>query len=402
MRRLISRKELLLGTMARELKGICGSAAVVLVVLGGVVGYGVLYNLLYAPNVVREVAVAVVDESFDESSRKWTRMLDATPQAKVYVSADNIQYANELLSGGKVEAVVKIPRDFDRKIVRGEQPTVEVVASTASLLCYEAVAEATAAVMLEMNAQKGAEMVAQLPVEVASKISQTATIQPLGTALFNTSRGYAQYLLPAVLVVIICQTLTMAVVMRMGADKRSGRVAFYGSRGVGLGSMCIVIGAKVMVYMAIYSVLIIFLFGLVPKVFGLPQLANAQEFGWVLVPTLISTILIALTISRFFEDSDSPLLVITFFSVGLILLAGISYPLGKMPLLWQIMHYALPAPTTISAYVSVNCMDAVAADVGIELRVLWAQCLCYLLTAALAMRHNVTNKGRKKGKSLVD
>lgn len=51
-----------------EFKTISGSSAIVLVLMGGIFMYGLLYNYMYAPDVVRNVPVVVVDNSKTELS----------------------------------------------------------------------------------------------------------------------------------------------------------------------------------------------------------------------------------------------------------------------------------------------------------------------------------------------
>ena len=63
-----------------EFKTIAGSYAILLVLMGGIFVYGLLYNYMYAPDLVRKVPVAVVDHSHSELSRHYVRLLDATPQ----------------------------------------------------------------------------------------------------------------------------------------------------------------------------------------------------------------------------------------------------------------------------------------------------------------------------------
>ena len=46
-----------------EFKTIAGSYAILLVLMGGIFVYGLLYNYMYAPDLVRKVPVAVVDHS---------------------------------------------------------------------------------------------------------------------------------------------------------------------------------------------------------------------------------------------------------------------------------------------------------------------------------------------------
>ena len=68
----------------REYWAISTSYAVLLVLMGGIFVYGLLYNYMYAPNIVTDVPVAVVDNSHSELSRNFIRWLDATPQAEIY------------------------------------------------------------------------------------------------------------------------------------------------------------------------------------------------------------------------------------------------------------------------------------------------------------------------------
>ena len=71
----------------REFLAISTSYAVLLVLMGGIFVYGLLYNYMYAPNIVTDVPVAVVDNSHSELSRDFIRWLDATPQAEIFSQA---------------------------------------------------------------------------------------------------------------------------------------------------------------------------------------------------------------------------------------------------------------------------------------------------------------------------
>ena len=65
--------------------------------------YGLLYNYMYAPNIVTDVPVAVVDNSHSELSRNFIRWLDATPQAEIYDQAIDYHEAKEWMKEGKVQ-----------------------------------------------------------------------------------------------------------------------------------------------------------------------------------------------------------------------------------------------------------------------------------------------------------
>ena len=106
----------------------------------------------------------------------------------------------------------------------------------------------------------------------------------------------------------------------------------------------------------------------------------------LLVPYMLATSLFAQAFGRLFGDRDSPLLLITFFSVGLIFVSGISYPLELLPEGWRVAHYLLPAAPATLAFVEVGSMGASVADIAPQLTVLWSQTALYLLFATLPSR----------------
>lgn len=365
-----------------EFREIVRSPAVVMVLLGGVVLYGVLYNLLYAPNVVREAPIVVVNESNSHLSRTLIHLIDASPSAEVMAVYGNPSEGQRALRDDTAQAMVYLPRDFAERIGRGEQGIFITLSTTATLLYYEATAGAVADAMLALNDEVRDSMVWMLPEEVRLSIANRQQINTEGITLFNPSKGYADYLIPVVLVVIVFQTLVMAVTMVAGRRRATGRSLLRGAKSGYLARATIVVG-RCTLHTAIYTLLGLFLLGLIPRLFGLPHLAPATTLVALFVPLVLATSFFAQAFGRLFADSDAPILVITFFSVGLIFLAGISFPLALMPTLWQVAHYLLPAPPAILAFVKAEAMGAPLSAITPQIATLWLQTVIYFLLATL-------------------
>lgn len=90
-----------------------------------------------------------------------------------------------------------------------------------------------------------------------------------------------------------------------------------------------------------------------------------------------------------FSDSDAPLLLVAFFSVGLIFLSGVSYPLELMPWYWQWIHYMVPAAPGTLAFVKINSMGASMSEISQQYIILWIQCAIYFVLACRAYRYNI-------------
>ena len=180
--------------------------------------------------------------------------------------------------------------------------------------------------MLALNDRYRPEMLVFLPQQDASKIVSAQPISVVGTALYNFTEGYGTYLIPAVLIVIMFQTLLMVIGMISGEERDSGTIVRFASEGLSFGRIARVIISKTFVYCVLYTIFALFLLGLIPLLFGLPDIGNYLNTLILLIPFLLATSFFGLAASYFFTDSEAPLLMIAFFSVGLIFLSGVSYP----------------------------------------------------------------------------
>lgn len=374
-----------------EFKTIAGSFAIVLVLMGGIFMYGLLYNYMYAPDLVRNVPVVVVDNSKTALSREYIRLLNATPQVDVIATGEDNVQAKELMKMDEAAGILYLPYDFSDRVSRGDESVFIMYETTSAFLYYLAMQEASASSMLALNDRFRPEMLVFLPSEDAAQLASVQPINVVGTALYNYTEGYGTYLIPAVLIVIMFQTLLMVIGMVSGDERQFRSLRNY-SPSLGQ-AMRLVIG-KTFVYMLLYAVFSLFLLGLIPLIFDLPDIGNVWNIIMLLIPFLMATSFFGLTASLFFTDSDAPLLMIAFFSVGLIFLSGVSYPLELMPWYWKLSHYLIPAAPATLAYVKLNSMGASMAGIHTEYITLWIQCAVYFLSACLVYRYNIRKSHR--------
>lgn len=381
----------LITIIREEFKTIAGSYAILLVLMGGIFMYGLLYNYMYAPDLVRKVPVAVVDHSRSELSRRYIRLLGATPQVDIVTTAVGYPEAQDLMKTGQAAGILYLPDNFEERVSCGEQSVFIMYETTSAFLYYLAMQEASASSMLALNADYRPEMLVFLPRQAGAQLVSAQPIEVVGTALYNPTEGYGTYLIPSVLIVIIFQTLLMVIGMISGDERHSGSIVRFAGNPVDLsfGRMAQVVAGKTFVYGLLYAVFALFLLGLIPLMFGLPDIGSPLYIIMLMIPFLLSTSFFGLSASLFFTDSDAPLLMIAFFSVGLIFLSGVSYPMELMPWYWKLAHYLIPAAPATMAYVKLNSMGASMAEIQTEYITLWVQCAVYFVTACLVYRFNI-------------
>lgn len=379
-----------------EFRTIGSSYSILLVLIGGIFVYGILYNYMYEPNVVRDAPVAVVDNSHSALSREYTRLIDAAPQVKVLTNNVDFPEAKVLMDKNEVIGIIYIPDDFETRVSRGEESVFIMYGTTDAFLYYEAIQESSAGAMLALNDRYRPDMIVFLPQQDVQQITMTKSADVSGIALYNYTEGYGTYLIPAVLMVIIFQTLMMVIGMVSGDERDSRSIIRYADRGNTFGNMAKVVIGKTFVYTMLYAVFSFFLLGLMPVIYQLPDIGNTLDIIALLIPYLMATSFLGLAASVFFTDSEAPLLMIAFFSVGLIFLSGVSYPLELMPWYWRMSHFIIPAAPGTLAFVKLNSMGAGMAEIHVEYITLWIQCVVYFVLACWAYRWNINRALRKR------
>jgi ABC-2 type transport system permease protein len=358
---------------------------------------------MYAPNVVRNAPVAVVDMSRTPLSRSYIRLLDATPQAQVLTNNADLPAAKELMKCDEVVGIVYIPSDFDARVGRGEEAIYIMYSTTTAFLYFASMQEASAGAMLAVNDDVRPGQVVFLPRNDIQPVVQTRPIDVVGIALYNYTDGYGTYLIPAVLMVVIFQTLIFVISMLSGKERETGDILrFAGPEGSDLSfsRMASVVIGKSFTYLVFYALFSIFLLGLLPLVFQLPHLAHPWKIVALMIPYILATSFLGLACSLFFSDSDAPLLLVAFFSVGLIFLSGVSYPLELMPWYWQWVHYIIPAAPGTLAFVKINSMGAGMSEISQQYVILWIQCAIYFVLACRVYRYNI-KKAKYKDRTLL-
>lgn len=380
--------------IVREFRTIARSYAILLVMIGGVFVYGLLYNYMYAPNLIRDAPVVIVDESHSPLSREYGRLLDASSQAAVIGHAPDMESAKRWMATGRAVGIVLLPADFESSVGRGEQAVFLAYGDTSAFLDFASVEEAVAGAMEELDARQRPGMAVFLAPETLYALSQAQEIGVVGTAVYNPTEGYGSYLIPAVLMIILFQTLLMVIGMISGRERYDGTIRYYARGGLGFGRMAQVVAAKTFTYCVLYALFAYFLVGLLPRIYSIPDIGSGWNLVMLLAPYLLATSFFGLAGSFFFADSESPVLMITFFSVGLIFLSGVSYPMELMPWYWKAVHYVIPAPVGVLGFVKLNSMGASLFDTRQEVITLWVQCIVYFFAACLVLRHNIRKAQR--------
>nr|WP_319556110.1 ABC transporter permease [uncultured Vibrio sp.] len=347
-----------------EIRAVLTNPVVTLTVFGGVVCYSFLYPLPYTQQIPREQPIAVVNLDGSQTSLKLERMVDATPQVSIVSRLNSIEDAKHAFLQRDITGFLVIPEHFYRDLILGKSPTLAYAADASYFLVYGTVVEGLAQAGGTLGAQvKVSKLVMEgVPLSMASQNYSSIKLNMKPT--FNPAMGYIEYVVPAVFVLILQQTLIMAVGLQTGSQ-RHGRG--YWSQ-VTTPSLLLV---RTLIFVAIYFLLSAYYFGASFERLSVNHIAQATELLSLLVPFLLSCCGLGFWLGYLLPRRELVTLVVLVSSMPLIFLAGFIWPVESIPapLLW--VADLSPSTWAIKGFLALNQMGATWQQVAKHWTALW-------------------------------
>jgi ABC-2 type transport system permease protein len=212
--------------------------------------------------------------------------------------------------------------------------------------------------------------------------------------LYNSYGGFASFLLPALLILILHQTLFLGIGMEAGSRKEENKYHLLIPANSRRSVIQIVLG-KCTGYFLIYFLFSFFILGFIPRFFNLPHIGNFAEIIIMIIPFLLATIFFAMTLSVFMVKRETVLVTFIFSSLILLFISGFSWPRSSINGFWLAFSYIFPSTHGIQAYIKLNTMGANLYDINREYIALWIQTGFYFLTTLLVYTLQITNSRKK-------
>jgi len=255
------------------------------------------------------------------------------------------------------------------------------------LLYYKSMLLANTAVSLEMNKE--------IKITRAGNTTDRQDeitgypIEYEDVAMFNPQNGFAAFLIPAVLILIIQQTLLLGIGLSAGTAREKNK--FHDLVPISHhyhGTLRIVLG-KALCYIMLYAVISIYILVVVPRIFSLNQIGLPYDLLLFMLPYLLACIFFAMTASIAIRNRETSMLIFVFTSLPLLFISGVSWPGAAIPEFWKYFSYIFPSTFGINGYIRINSMGATLNEVAFEYKGLWLQAGIYFLTTCLVYRYQI-------------
>lgn len=362
-----------------EIKAIFTDRGALLILIGAMIIYPVVYSIGYYNETMKEIKTAVVDMDKSELSRKYIRMLDAAKDIQVNYEPFSLKEAEMLFLNNEVEGVVLIPKNFQSDIMKSIPVKVAVYADASYFLKYRNVYMAASVVNSYFS---GGITITRYMTEGKSLNQAKIATNPLDIQqhiLYNPSSGYASFIMPGLILIILQQTLLIGIGILGGSFSESKKSPFILPVEQRNTEILPYLTGKTGAYLLVSLINITFGAIMIHHWFRYPDKASVFEILMLVFPFVMAVIVLGVGLSTLFKHRESAIVFMVFLSPIAMFLSGLSWPVSSIPKWLVLFSKLMPSTTVVPAYLRLRTMGVGLAGIKHDVLFLYVQAVVYTL-----------------------
>ena len=342
--------------------------------------YPIVYTLIYNPEVVNDIPVAVVDDCRSQSSRDLVQTLGAAPAFQIYDYCSNMADAKHLMAEGDVYAILKIPANYGKKLGRSETAHAEFFMDMGLLLRYRTFVSGLTDVQMKEVNDLSVEALDSKGLESYIPSQSMLPVKSQANFLGDTEQGFASFVIPGIVILILQQSMILGICMLGGTSRerraRNGGVDPEQVNGAGVSAT---VWGKALAYTIFYVPATIFVMHWIPYMFNLPMHGNPADYLCLAFPLLLSSAFFGLTLNIIMKQRESAFVIIVFTSVVLLFLSGLTWPRYAMPEVCLWLGNLIPGIWGVEGFIRINSNGANLWEVRTAYYALWILSALYFI-----------------------
>jgi ABC-2 type transport system permease protein len=358
------------------------------ILVGAPLFYSILYPLPYKNEIATAIPVAVVDQDASALSRQIARNVAASPRLHLIATYADVEAARRALINGRILGALILPHGLERDVQRRRQAHAVAFGNGAYFLVNKTVLAGFYSSVLTVSAQIDLRYRLASGANLAQARAQRDPLAFDARPLFNPQEGYANYVVPAVAILIVHQTIVIGVGMFLATrrERRPGKSAYPLAQYVGETLAFTTIGFASTLYYC----------GFVDWFWDYPRGGNLP--GTIAFAALfaLAASLFGMTLGSFFDRRERPIQVWVFTSILLLFVSGYPWPASSLPPFLQGARWIFPSTAGILGFTKLAQMNASWNQVHAEVFALSAMIVVLAVPAWLLVRSALQDAAREE------
>ncbi|HWJ70922.1 MAG TPA: ABC transporter permease [Sphingobium sp.] len=331
--------------------------------------YGFYYPAPYAHQTSQDLPLVIVDREDSALTRALVEGLQATRAVAVVARVPTVEDGLAMVRQRSADGVLYLPRGLTDGVLQGKGAGgIAIWVNGTYLLRARDIGGAIEQALIGVAAQQAGPLAAALHLQ--------PPIAVVERPLFNTREGYADYIFPAVAIIILQQTLLFGAAMLAG-ERRAAHAP-----GLSAGAFLGAWAALTALGVAMAS----FYFGWIFWAQDVPRGGNIGALILAMPVFAAAVGALGLLVGSGFDHADRALHVLVPTSILLFFLTGAAWPLAAMPGWVEAIAWLSPATAGVTLFVRLNQMGATLGEVWAPLAWLGGAACLYGLAACWRLR----------------
>lgn len=328
------RLKILYQNILDELDLILKNRTLISILLVSPIFYTLFYGSIYLNKTNHELFVGIIDHQNSENSRRLFHEIQSSSKIKIHKSYSSIDESMQDLSDNIINAIILIPNNFDTYLNKEKQAVVQLYINNSRFLISNEINKSLNEVIFNYNQE-----LLKLKFLKRSNLNQTVSQEPINIDIrniFNTTESYGDFLIPAIFLLILHQTLLMAssTSVKLSLEKKYLENSF--------GDFYLTLIAKMIVYIFFYVAYSLFINTVIIDYFNIPTTGSLFYLILISFNALIPTFILGALLATFFKDRLLLFQLITLSSYPVFILSGYSWPKSSIPEFINFLSQLIP------------------------------------------------------------
>jgi len=305
---------------------------------------------LFSDGVVRDLPVAVVDMDHTSFSSKVTRMVDATPVCNVMWRLSSIEEAKQMMDGGKIDAIVVLPTDLERKVLNNGSPAIAVYINNTNVVkggalksgLYTTLSTISAGVKVQVAIKKGQT--------TAQAIEKARPVKVNVHLLFNPFGNYSYFLVLGLLPLLAVVFIFLGSVYALGMELKEGTAGELIS--LAKNNVTVALAGKMLPYTFLFFMDMMVMNIILLKTLGTPVHGSLFLILISEILLIISYQLLAILFLKLTANLRLSLSLGSAYTMMALTFSGLTFPSIAMPLIAKIFSLIFPYTFWLQIFMS--------------------------------------------------
>jgi ABC-2 type transport system permease protein len=334
----------------RETRRIAGSWVLIFTTMIAPASAFLIIMWLFSDGVVRDLPVAVVDMDHTAFSSRVTRLVDATPVCNVMYRLNSIDEARQMMDAGKIDAIVVLPQDLERKVMNNGTPEIAVYINNTNVVKGGALKSGLFTTLSTISAGLKVQVAIKKGQTPAQAIEKSRPVKVNAHLLFNPFGNYSYFLVLGLLPLLAVVFIFLGSVYALGIELKEGTAGDLISKAGN--SVTVALAGKMLPYTFLFFVDMMIMNIFLLKTLGTPVHGSLFLILVSEILLIVSYQLLAILFLKLSANLRLSLSLGSAYTMMALTFSGLTFPSMAMPLIAKLFSLIFPYTFWLQIFMS--------------------------------------------------